>query len=225
MDLKKRDDLNEPLSQEERSVYFQTIADFILQHRRGHLFLTPHEMFLIDKWLQQQIPLRVVLEGLRRAAEFWREKRKSPRTLTLVRVERFVLAAYQAFRERKIGRQRKSDASSEANFDCQKIIEVVRPFLSPKNQRLKPLSPYFKQAVALLQQKKVDAPFLEELDEKIDQILLKMALPEERQAAEAEVQTYLQKSSPREVKKLLERAIIKHLRRKWQIPYCSPYLY
>ena len=225
MNLKKRDDRLESPSPEDRSVYFQTIANFVLQHRRGHLFLTPHEMFLIDRWLRQQIPLRAVLEGLRRAAEFWREKRKSPRTFTLVRVERFVLAAYQSFREREVGRQRKPASSPEAGFDRKRILAILRPWVRPRNERLKPLSPFFKQALEILQQEKFEAILLEELDEKIDQILLKMALPEERQAAEAEVQTYLQESSPREVKKLLERAIIKHLRRKWQIPYCSPYLY
>ncbi|MCP2620065.1 hypothetical protein NLC35_02330 [Candidatus Aminicenantes bacterium AC-334-K16] len=209
----------------EREIYFQTIADFVLKQRQGHLFLTPHEMFLIDKWLQRQIPLRVVLEGLQRAEEFWRGKGKSRRTFTLVRVERFVLAAYQAFRERQLGRQRTGASSAEITLPRRRLLEAIRPFLAPKERRLKPLSNYFKQAAEALQREETDEILLEELDEKIDQALLKMALPEERQAVEVEVAAHFQAKSRQEAQALVERALIKHLRRKFQIPYCSPYLY
>jgi hypothetical protein len=52
-----------------------------------------------------------------------------------------------------------------------------------------------------------------------------MALPEERQAVEVEVAAHFQAKSRQEAQALVERALIKHLRRKFQIPYCSPYLY
>jgi len=208
-----------------REKYFQTIARFVLTQRRSSLLLTPHEIYLIDRWLSQEIPLRVVLDGLQRAVDYWQVKKKPRRSFSLVKVERFVLAAYQAYRERQLGKSRRGLSSKKTGGSPVKLRQIIAPFVHPHQKRLTTLGPYFREALAVLNQDEVDEAGLEEIDEKIDRQLVMLATAEEREQVMAELQATLSIKSKQKMKELVDRALAKYLRHKFKIPYCSPYLY
>lgn len=208
-----------------REQYFQTIERFVLAHRRGNMLLTPHEMFIIDRWLTRKIPLHVVMDGLRRAADYWQEKKKSRRTFNLAKVESFVLAAYQAYRERQLGRVRRQSVSGKTPGPRLMLREVISSFLDQSQERLQPLYPYFQEAMSILSRDKADETLLEELDEKIDRQLVALATSSERKRVAAEVQAKFSAKSKQEMREMVERALIKYLRHKFKIPYCAPYFY
>lgn len=85
---------------EDDEVYYAAVEKHFVALRGSPLFISPREWQLIDRWRQQQIPLRVVKQGLDRAFE--RSKPNRPiRRLSYCR--QTVEANYRRFREAVAG--------------------------------------------------------------------------------------------------------------------------
>ncbi len=89
-----------PDMHEDDEVYYAAVEKHFVALRGSPLFISPREWQLIDRWRQQQIPLRVVKQGLDRAFE--RSKPNRPiRRLSYCR--QTVEANYRRFREAVAG--------------------------------------------------------------------------------------------------------------------------
>jgi hypothetical protein len=80
--------------------YFGDVEAYFVERRGSPLFITPSEWYLVSKWEEQGIPLRVVQEGIDRVFERPRTATK-PRKLSYCR--QTVEAAFRRFREVSLG--------------------------------------------------------------------------------------------------------------------------
>lgn len=204
-----------------KSQYFQSIARFILETRKAPFFLSPEEMDLIDRWQKKGIPLRVVLEGLKTAYELYKQKSSgSHRPFNLKYARNFVYRAFASHRDRRVGKKReKEDDSSREG-----AIRAAKKFLVSCPSELEELKRLFQKALKLLS-KPEGEELLEEMDEKVDVILLNKATEADKTEAEDEVRRKFSPKNAGEFSSLLSLVLKKNLREKYRVPYLSPYLY
>jgi hypothetical protein len=70
-----------------RSGYYQTIGKFFIDLRGAPFFLSSKELAIISQWEEMDIPLRIVLEGIKESFE---RGEKGRETKILVEVEKFL---------------------------------------------------------------------------------------------------------------------------------------
>lgn len=155
--------------------YYAVVEKHFVTLRGSPLFITPREWQLIHRWRQQQIPLRVVTQGLDRAFE--RERPQRPiRRLSYCR--QTVESSYRRFREAIAGSQPGSIPSRPTQD-----VQDVRVFLERLNRELlesaKKLEPAHgalanevrrvsSRLLVLLEQNSLDAAGLAELEQELD---------------------------------------------------------
>jgi hypothetical protein len=95
-----------------QSGYYQEIAAAFLRRRGGALVLSPRDQAAIAAWEEQRIPLAVVLEGIGRAFEALKARRRDTRSIPLALCGREVEAAFAQHRDRAAGRPKGHEAAA-----------------------------------------------------------------------------------------------------------------
>lgn len=209
---------------DERARYFQETSRAFLARRGAPFFLSPRDLALVERWETDGIPLDVVLEGIEKAFE-QRSGRSGPRgkVVSLGFCEAAVRRAFGQHRDRKVGGRRPPSAALAGKRA--RIAEAVDDFLALPGGGPGFLADVFLEARRALEHPGAAAETLEALDSRVDVLLVRAATPADRNAAEGEVGTGHRGLPPAERAAAAETLLLKSLRRKWRVPYLSPFYY
>ena len=194
---------------EDDEVYYPAVEKHFVALRGSPLFISPREWQLIDRWRQQQIPLRVVKQGLDRAFE--RRKPNRPiRRLSYCR--QTVEANYRRFREAVAGEPSVDEPNGTDATDVQAYLSRLKGELARTAEKVdaahQPLVDAIDDAVRRLgaltsehshQAHQVHGMGLEEIERELDAVersVLQAAesilKPEDRQRCLDEAERLLQ---------------------------------
>lgn len=206
-----------------RSQYFQTIARHFFKQRGAPFFLSSRELDLIVQWEKMGIPLRVVLEGMRRSFESSRSKQgKKGRILSLAYSNTQVLKSFEQYRERKVGKRRvlleREVKREKAKAEVEKFLRVIPP-------RVSYLREIYSLAQRLLSEKDFKEEELERMEEEIETLLFKNSPNDEKEKAKCEVKREYESRNEGEFCSIWRIKLGKLLREKYKIPYISLFYY
>jgi len=198
-----------------QSGYYQAIAREFLSRRGAPFFLSPRDLAVIAGWESDRIPLRVVLEGLARAFESFRERPQGTKGLTLAFCDSQVRKAMAQHADRRAGRPRRGDSSRPRKAErARRETERCLLGLAEGEAELRTL---LQQALRLLAHETVDEPALEKIDEDVDELLWSRAPRDERDRKRA--------GELSESAAAARLRLVKDERRKRKIAYVSLYYY
>jgi hypothetical protein len=209
--------------QAQRSRYFQEIARAFLERRGAPFVLSSEDIVTIAAWEEQGIPLHSALEGIGRVFEKPRKKppgRRKMMSLSYCQLE--VMRAFDEHRDRRVGRQKKEGLRGEKR---RKVKAEVERFLRTVPSELAGLDGVFRDALKLLSQRKAREEDVERLEEKIDELLLRQALPADRAEVEIRVRAEFAGRPESELKRILDVYLIRFMREKYRIPHLSFFYY
>ncbi len=209
-------------NKEEAGRYFQTVARFFLEQRGVPFFLSSQEVEIIAGWEKNGIPLQTVLQGIKDGFE--RRKRglgRKHRALSLAFCQPFVAKAFEAYKERRVGTQRKPALKRDKRKNLQRAISL---FLESCPEEILEI----KQVYSRLQRissKGFDEPMLEALEQEVEALLLQKASMEEKKRIRKDVLDEFGGSERKEIDRIVDLKIAKNAREKYKIPYLSLYYY
>jgi hypothetical protein len=206
-----------------RSGYYRAIARAFLARRGAPFFLSPQDLALIADWERQRIPLPVVLEGVEKAFEPGRgQVRKKIQALS--GCAPLVKKSQELYRERRVGKRRGRKAGP-AEDPREKVHAEVTRFLDALPTTVPYLEGIYRRAQELLANRETGDALFEELDERVDELLLRHCGHDEKIVLrETAVKDYPGRP-PDEILRIFHLRLIKHLREKYKIPYFSFYYY
>lgn len=206
-----------------RSGYYRAIARAFLARRGAPFFLSPQDLSLIADWERMRIPLPVILEGVEKAFEPGRSQvRKKIQTLTACNP--LVKKSLELYRDRRVGKRR-SGKSGSAEDPRERVHAEVTRFLDGLPPAVPYLEGIYRRAQELLANRETGDALFEELDERVDELLLRHCGHDEKVALrEAAAKDYPGRGSE-EILRIFHIKLIKHLREKYKIPYFSFYYY
>ncbi len=208
-----------------REEYYRAISQYFFEQRGAPFFLSSQELSLIADWEKMEIPLRVVLDGLRQAFENRRQRPgRQSKFFSLNQCHRFVLEAHKQHRERRIGGER-GGLQKEMLVKKDKILSEIDRFLADSPCHLDELNHLFAQLRKELSQGNWDEEHIEKTEMQIEEILVNNATSKERKhASNAAVSEYGVMESE-EFERVVRLRLIKELRQKYRIPYVSPFYF
>jgi len=218
-----------------QSGYYQEIAAAFLKRRGGALVLSPRDQAAIAAWEGKMIPLGVVLEGIGRAFEALKARRRDTRSISLALCDREVEAAFAQHRDRAAGRRKvleaapKPDKNDKARREIAKALET----LPPDECALRSL---LTAAVEALSVAKPDEAALEKIDAHIEEALWSGATAAEKEEAGAEAKEALRgrpsnrghvpgTRPPAGSDDAIRRMVVKNARSRRRIPHVSLHYY
>ncbi|MFQ6069369.1 MAG: hypothetical protein ACE5LC_02465 [Candidatus Aminicenantales bacterium] len=210
---------------EEHSRYFQEIANHFIAERGAPFFLSSVDIELIQSWERMKIPLDIVLEGIKKAFQERQIKSgKRGRVRSLVSCRYHVLRAFEQYRERRVGVPRKEagEARQEKRRRIKKETENFMALIPPE---LSYLEDIYQAARHLLSRKEVDEAKLEQLDQKVEELLFSRFPQEEKEKIKEKVWGEYPSADDKELDSLVKIKTVKFLRDKYKIPYLSFYYY
>jgi len=206
-----------------RSQYFQTIARFFFEQRRSPFFLSSKELDLIDTWEKTGIPLRVVLEGIKESFENIKMRPgKKKKIFSLTFCNACVLKSFEQHREKRVGRKRKVEDRTEKQ---KRVKKEVRRFLNCIPENINYLRAVYSQIYRDQLQKDFDEAKLEQEDERIEGLLVQNASDEEKEKVRKDILGEFRVKNKDEFDRIFGVKLVKHLRKKYKIPYISPFYY
>jgi len=206
-----------------RCHYFQTIARHFFEHRGAPFFLSSKELDLLARWEKMGIPLRVVLEGMRRSMEasrFGSKKRK--KIFSLSYCDSQVLKAFQQYKDRKVG---KSERIKEREEKKKKVKAEVDRFLKTVPSRVIYLRDIYSQARMVLSRKDFLEEELERLEEEIEELLFLRASDQEKERVKNELRREYGNTNEEDLASIWKIKLVKFLREEYKIPYISLFFY
>jgi len=208
-----------------REKYYRTISQYFLEQRGAPFFLSSKELSVIADWEEKEIPLRVVLDGLRQASESRRQAGgRKAKFFSLDQCHRFVLESHKQHHERRVGEEKRATHDGLSKKKT-KILAEINRFLAQPPDRLEEMTRHFAQLRTDLSHGKCDETRLERTDVEIEKHLVSKATPEERQQAVDTVASEFGVTAGEEFDRLVRIRLIKELRSKYEIPYVSPFYY
>lgn len=206
-----------------RSQYFQAIARHFFKWRGAPFFLSSKELNLIVRWEKMGIPLRVVLEGIRRSFENSRPKRgKKGKILSLLYCDFQVLKAFEQHKERRVGERgmmlEREEKRERAKAEIEKFLGSIPP-------RVSFLREIYFLAQKQLSKRDLKEEELERLEEEIEEILFKNSPNEEKVEVRIEVKKEYEFRNEAEFSSIWKIKLVKLLREKHKIPYISLFYY
>jgi hypothetical protein len=208
-----------------REEYYRAISQFFLEQRGVPFFLSSKELSVIADWEKMAIPLRVVLDGLRKAVENRRQQPGPKRKyFSLNQCHRFVLEAQKQHRERRIGRERGA-SPHELSVKKEKILSEINRFLAQAPGHLEEVNHLFAQLRCDLNREKWDEAHIEKIEVQIEENLVNTATQQERKQATEAVAAEFGAMEGEEFDRVVRIRLIKDLRHKYQIPYVSPFYF
>ena len=207
--------------QEEQEKYFQTIARRFYQLRGSPFFLSPKELILIEGWSERNIPLFVVLEGLKLAYESYRSRPyRKGRTFSLAFCHDHVVKAFSQYRERKVGKREKIPAQPDKS---EKVKAECESFLRQVPAQAGYLKEVFARILDEFYEGKIDENRLEQFETEIETLIVRNATAGEKEKVAGEIRAEL--PTPEERNRVYQLRLIKRAREKYKIPYVSPFYY
>lgn len=208
-----------------REEYYRTISQYFLELRGAPFFLSSQELSVIADWEKMEIPLRVVLDGLRQAGENRRQRpRRKTKFFSLHQCHRFVLESHKQHRERRIGEEKRAQKNTQP-VKRKKILAEINRFLAQPPHQLGDVTLLFSQLRSDLSQGKWDEAHIEKIEARIEENLVNNATPEERKKATEAVTSEFGTMEGEEFDRIVRIRLIKELRHKYQIPYVSPFYF
>jgi hypothetical protein len=129
----------------ERSRYFQEIAQTFFGFRGAPFVLSSQDVVTIALWEETGVPLRIVLDGIRRAFENWRGRqvrRRKVSSLSFCHNE--VMKAFAEFRDRRIGRENPEVSREDKR---KKAAAATRKFLASLSAEMDFLRSVYQEAM------------------------------------------------------------------------------
>lgn len=223
----------------EEEEYFRMIEDYFVQKRGNPMLLSPKEWGLIREWQEGGIPAEVVLRAIDRGFEKKKEEFESPVTLTYFR--RIVKSEYKRFLKSQEGLASETHKESASN-----VIEFLEKLLRSLEESNKQAGQAGNQAMADLLQgcreklsNDVVKPFRENqtmdlqrvehqlatLEKEIEKALLQTISESQlnsfREDAMRELKTFEEKIEFPVYQEMINRALIKSVRKLYNIPRLS----
>ena len=206
-----------------RSDYYQSIARYFFKQRGAPFFLSSSELDIVAKWEEIEIPLSVALEGIRRAFENYRGKPgKKSKIQTIAYCEPQVLMAYEQYRERRVGGDRKPAKREEKRALAR--AEVKR-LLDTLPEKLGYLRETYSLARRLLSRRQVEEEKLERIDGEVENLIWEHSSQEERDAVKKTVRQAYKVEKEEELSRIIKIKLVKDLRDQCKIPYVSLFYY
>lgn len=211
------------MKNKERSWYFQAIADTFFARRGAPFFLSAKDLDLISSWESLGMPLSVVREGIEKAFENLRDRhRGKTKVLSLSFCQRSVLKAFDQYRERKVGHKKRIRTRDEKR---KKIKSEIQRFLVHLPPQLSYLREVYLEAKKKVGENPVDEDALEEMDEKVDGLLLASCPDKKKDLMRQELMAENRSLPVEELERIFEIKMVKILRDKFKVPYLSFYYY
>jgi hypothetical protein len=203
--------------------YFQEISQSFLDLRGAPFVLSSRDIMTISTWEETGIPLRIVLEGIRRAFEKYRLRHAGSRKIfSLSFCQAEVERAFAEFRDRGVGRERprvsRTEKAAKARAEVQRFLAAVPPEAGY-------LTDVFGQALAALSRRAPREVELEKLEESVDELIMRQASAENRDAARKQVEAEFAGRSNQEQERILGLQLVKRVREKLRIPHLSLFYY
>ncbi len=208
-----------------RSSYYRTVAKYFFEQRGAPFFLSSKEFNRICQWEEMDIPLRVVLEGLKRSFERRRRRaggRRKAHTLDYCHL--YVLEALQQYTERRVGSREKDSCGGRKNRKKKILVEVER-FLNEIPAEMWALKPVYSRLKKKLATGTISEEDLEKAEDTIERLITENVSPEQRRAITAEIVEEFGACSNREFDQIFGIKAIKASREKYKIPHVSPFYY
>jgi hypothetical protein len=210
---------------DKRSGYYQTIAKFLIDLRGAPFFLSSKELDFVRQWEERNIPLRIVLEGIRGCFEqrsYRQKKRHGPYTLDCC--HSFVLRAFDLYQDRKVGQKRANVFAGDKERKT-KILFEVEKFLSDIPEELHTLRPIYARLHKKLVSGKATEEELEGAEEAIERWIEENLSAAQAETITAEIRSEFGKRRGVEFDQIFRIKAVKAEREKHKIPHVSPFYY
>jgi hypothetical protein len=207
----------------DRSEYFQSIARYFFRQRGAPFFLSSRELELVAKWEKMEIPLPVVLEGIKRAFEsYMRKPGKKTRIQTLAFCERQVFKAFDQHRERRVGSERNRVERTEKR---KRAKAEIKSFLGNLPEQIGYLREAYSSAQRLLSRSLVQEEKLEQIEGEVEELIRKHSSTEEKDRVKKDVYSEYKVADDEEFSKIFKIKLVKAVRERYKIPYISLFYY
>lgn len=207
----------------QRSEYYQSIARYFFKQRGAPFFLSSTELNLVEKWEQMEIPLPVVLEGIKRAFDNYMKKPgRRTRIQTLAYCENQVLTAFAQHQDRRVGGERKKTGRTEKK---NRARTEIKKFLVTLPLQLGYLQEPYSRAQRLFSHSHVDEEELERIEGEVEELIWEHSLEEERERVKTDVRAEYKIEEGEEFSRILRIKLVKALRDRYKIPYISLFYY
>jgi hypothetical protein len=208
-----------------RGGYYQTIAKFFIDLRGAPFFLSSKELDIVSKWEEREIPLRIVLEGIKENFELSRSrqpKRKRPYTLDFCHSS--VLRAFDLYQDRRIGQKRTKTFSGDKERKG-KILSEIERFLADIPEEVQILRPIYSGLYKKLASGKATEEELEKAEEAIERLIVDNISTPQTDSITAEIRCEFGKVSENKLDQIFRIKAVKAEREKHKIPHVSPFYY
>lgn len=208
---------------DKKKFYFQTIARHFFEQRGAPFYLSSKELDLISSWEKKGIPLRVVLEGIKKTFENCQMKRgRKQKVFSLLYCNLPVLKIFNQHKERKIGLR----SLILGNGEKDAIIKAeVEKFLKNISEHVNYLAGFYSSILSQLSQGTIREEQLEQIEEQIEELIVKNAPDEVKEKTKREVQAEFQISNKEEFHRVFRIKLIQKIRDKYKVPHISPFYY
>lgn len=106
--------------------YFTEVEEAFVSRRGAPMLISPLDWALIEQWKEMGIPLHIVLRGINRSFESFRdEERRGRRVNTLFYCQQEVLANYRDYVESQVGASSAVETRSKALFPKQELASFI----------------------------------------------------------------------------------------------------
>lgn len=205
------------------SKYFQSIALHFFKNRGAPFFLSSKDLDYIARWEKIGVPLHVVLEGIERSFESYRRKPgRKAKIQSLAFCDLQVLRAFEQDRERKVGHKKRIVERHEKRDRAR--AEVER-FLAKIPKQINYLKEAYSMAQKVLSQSHFDEEELERIEGKIEELIWKNSVDEEKEKVKSGVLRDYEFKQEEEFERVFKIKLVKVLRDKYKIPYISLFYY
>ena len=206
-----------------RSEYFQSIARHFFKHRGAPFFLSSKDLDFISRWEKMEIPLPVVLEGIKRSFEnYGRRAGRKAKIQSLAFCNLQVLKAFEQERERKVGHKKRiverDEKRNRAKAEVQKFLETI-PLQTSY------LKEAYSRAQKILSKSHFNEEELERIEGEIEELLWSNSPDEEKDRVKREVSKDYEFKEEEEFVRIFKIKLVKVLRDKYKIPYISLFYY
>lgn len=169
------------------------------------------------------IPQRIVLEGIRNTFDGIRNKSfQKKRILRLTQCDFKVLEAFKLYQDRKVGENYNFAYKDESIINLKR--EVDR-FTKQIPGEICGLNHVFLQAQELLRRENIDEDLLEKADTEVEKILLDHGTEKEKERFLEGIRIEHKEKKEREIQEIFRIKWIKHIRKKYKVPYLSVFYY
>jgi hypothetical protein len=206
-----------------RSRYFQEIAQAFFDLRGAPFVLSSRDMVAISSWEERGIPLRVVLEGIRRAFESYRKRQAGGRKMSsLSYCNAEVLKTFAEFRDRSVGRRSGGILREGKKKKAKTEVDKFLTCLPPEVGWLKDIYGEARRALCGIT---ASEEALDKMEANVEDLILRKAPEADKTEVEKRIQAEYRSRPGSEARDILRVRLIQFIREKYKIPHLSLFYY